>query len=111
MRKLVVDTLSSDLVDAYLHEIAKGYGVPWGSSSPETVVEPDKVLASSFPVYLTEHYLQAKQPEEPAKDSPEEQPPGYDTGGEISPKAQASKVNEEDDFDTLAKRFAALKKR
>ena len=34
MKKLVLSTPSSELVDAYLFEIAKGYGVNWSSPTP-----------------------------------------------------------------------------
>lgn len=34
MKKLVLSTPSSELVDAYLFEIAKGYGVKWSPPTP-----------------------------------------------------------------------------
>lgn len=34
MKKLVLSTPSSELVDAYLLEIAKGYGVNWSPPTP-----------------------------------------------------------------------------
>lgn len=34
-RKLDIATPSTALVDAYLSEIAKGYGVPWSPPTPE----------------------------------------------------------------------------
>ena len=34
MKKLVLSTPSSELVDAYLFEIAKGYGVNWSPPTP-----------------------------------------------------------------------------
>lgn len=34
MKKLVLSTPSSELVDAYLFEIAKGYGVNWSPPAP-----------------------------------------------------------------------------
>ena len=34
MKKLVLSTPSSELVDAYLFEIAKGYGVSWSPPTP-----------------------------------------------------------------------------
>lgn len=43
MRKLVVDAPSIELVDGYLYEIAKGYGVSWNSGSSDAAAEPDKV--------------------------------------------------------------------
>jgi hypothetical protein len=34
MKKLALSTPSSELVDAYLFEIAKGYGVSWSPPTP-----------------------------------------------------------------------------
>jgi len=34
MKKLALSTPSSELVDAYLFEIAKGYGVNWSPPTP-----------------------------------------------------------------------------
>jgi vacuolar protein sorting-associated protein IST1 len=34
MKKLVLSTPSPELVDAYLFEIAKGYGVSWSPPTP-----------------------------------------------------------------------------
>ena len=36
MKKLALSTPSSELVDAYLFEIAKGYGVSWSPPTPLT---------------------------------------------------------------------------
>jgi len=36
LRKLVIQTPSSELVDAYLTEIANGYGIGWTSSDADT---------------------------------------------------------------------------
>lgn len=39
MKKLALSTPSSELVDAYLFEIAKGYGVNWSPPTPLVVNE------------------------------------------------------------------------
>lgn len=52
MRKLVVDTPSTELVDGYLREIARGYGLPWGSD-PSEAVEPDKVFNFPSGVFIS----------------------------------------------------------
>lgn len=57
--KLVVETPSKELVDAYLREIAKGYGVEWEPASSESKTDDGdggdggvKVRISSFPFSL-----------------------------------------------------------
>jgi hypothetical protein len=52
MRKLVVDTPSAELVDAYLRELAKGYGLPWGSDTAEDVASgSDEVFIALSPTF------------------------------------------------------------
>lgn len=58
MKKLALSTPSSELVDAYLFEIAKGYGVSWspptplakegGSDAQPKAAEKDAVVRPSF---------------------------------------------------------------
>ena len=43
MKKLVLSTPPPELVDAYLFEIAKGYGVSWNPPTPLNVTEPKEV--------------------------------------------------------------------
>ncbi|KAF5352408.1 hypothetical protein D9756_005821 [Leucocoprinus leucothites] len=96
MRKLVVDQPSNVLVDGYLREIAKGYGVPWESDTA------DETAASTNEDTSTQE--EDKSPDE--KDQPLDE-----KGGGSLPSAPSSNVEKEDDFETLVKRFADLKKR
>jgi hypothetical protein len=51
MRKLVIDSPSTELVDAYICELAKGYGLPWGSHTAEDVGSgSDKVSIGTPPI-------------------------------------------------------------
>ncbi|GBE77510.1 regulator of Vps4 activity in the MVB pathway-domain-containing protein [Sparassis latifolia] len=128
-RKLAVFTPGPSLVDAYLAEIAKGYGVDW--SPPEypnhdtddaggdggvkaAIVDGKEVPESPKPVDSVTISAEArsagvrtpKLPELPPteeEDIPREK--------EKVVKEPPKPVKEEDDFETLAKRFEALKKR
>ncbi|PPR06144.1 hypothetical protein CVT26_005366 [Gymnopilus dilepis] len=105
MSKLTVGTPAPALVDAYLREIAKAYGVPW--TDPEA--QPDD---SSEGQEKSEAALEASERtgEEKSKGSetpsvpPESSKPSSDVKGASSPPV-------EDEFELLSKRFAALKKR
>ncbi|KAF7337604.1 hypothetical protein MSAN_02233700 [Mycena sanguinolenta] len=127
VRKLVNVTPSSELVDAYLHEIAKAYGVEWSAPLPthsadatgesttdpsaavgEQEKEPESTSNSDDPA--TTLVLPAMPPVE--GDHKEKKA----TEDSKQPKSALKKASPppdepEDDFDALAKRFAALKKR
>ena len=45
MRKLVIDTPSPELVDAYLEEISKAYGVEWSPREAISSESQSKVSA------------------------------------------------------------------
>ncbi|KAF9444605.1 DUF292-domain-containing protein [Macrolepiota fuliginosa MF-IS2] len=97
-RKLVVDTPSKELVDGYLREIARGYGVPW-SSDPSEPVDSEKEKA------VEDGSRENKSPDENTERG--------EKGVDSLPSAPTPKKveEEEDTFDALAKRFAELKKR
>ncbi|KAF9075048.1 regulator of Vps4 activity in the MVB pathway-domain-containing protein [Rhodocollybia butyracea] len=121
VRKLVVATPSGELVDAYLAEIAKAYGVPWtppsstaGGDGPdggvkETTLQSELILpdlkaeaasASSAP----------KLPDIPPTEGENEKGATSKEGNQT--KSTVTKSDPpEDEFDLLTKRFAALKKR
>ncbi|KAJ7070619.1 DUF292-domain-containing protein [Mycena amicta] len=103
IRKLVNDTPPADLVDAYLHEIAKGYGVEWAPPS----VEDNKTSAAAEGEVEKESHSDETEAAGRSKVSPE--------GGDKQEKAEVKKgipaAPDEDEFDALAKRFAALKKK
>ncbi|KAI0639894.1 DUF292-domain-containing protein [Trametes polyzona] len=137
-RKLDISTPSAALVDAYLSEIAKGYGVAWSPPTPpstsggddggpdggvkERPEEPEKAEASAAPdspkpldaAAISAEARSAgirtpKLPELPV----EEKAPRVEKGaGLTSPPADPpAKEPQEDEFTALAKRFEALKKR
>ncbi|CAE6476255.1 unnamed protein product [Rhizoctonia solani] len=117
-RKLQVTTPSPVLVDAYLGEIAKGYGIDWSPPPPpnNTVENPSSPKPESIALQADEPEAkailspakfkdsEAKLPDVPAAGGSSEPPPSY-------PAAAASsgggKSNEED----LFKRLENLKRR
>ncbi|CAE6447325.1 unnamed protein product [Rhizoctonia solani] len=117
-RKLQVTTPSPVLVDAYLGEIAKGYGIDWSPPPPpnNTVENPSSPKPESIALEADEPEAkailspakfkdsEAKLPDVPAAGGSSEPPPSY-------PAAAASsgggKSNEED----LFKRLENLKRR
>ncbi|KAG5647660.1 hypothetical protein DXG03_008383 [Asterophora parasitica] len=136
MRKLDVSTPSIELVDAYLHEIAKGYSVNWappppkfegGDDSLEGGVKESDPDTGRKPAIVDEIETQKaespdSQPQEadhpPIKDDSQKsrleqaKPPPYTSTSTKAAKASSSSPEPpENDFDALSKRFAALKKR
>ncbi|CAL1694315.1 unnamed protein product [Somion occarium] len=138
-RKLTVLMPSSELVDAYLSEIAKGYGIDWTPRVPEPpkyevdelqddddgeggVKEPEKKsLETSVPVKADVISAEArsagirtpKLPDVPPTVE-SSRPSSAAAGATIASDAKASKSQPsppEDDFEALAKRFEALKRR
>ncbi|KAF7794348.1 hypothetical protein EIP86_005482 [Pleurotus ostreatoroseus] len=100
-RKLVTHTPAPELVDAYLGEIAKGYGIDW---TPPNAPKDDgddggEGEARSAGVRTP------KLPELPPTEGDEEPTKKPSSKGAVKPAPP------EDDFEALAKRFAALKKR
>ncbi|KAF9021751.1 DUF292-domain-containing protein [Hymenopellis radicata] len=117
VRKLDISMPSPDLVNAYLTEIAKSYGVPWsqpasndaGDDTDEGGVKeptgtdsaPDKVGAD---LTLPEIPPAEEKSPDSSKNVVDSRP--------IPPKSPpAVPETPEDDFEALNKRFAALKKR
>jgi len=130
MSKITVATPSAELVNAYLGEIAKGYSVDWAPrDAPKDDGENDPGgggLKESFalqppqlePPLLAE--LPAKSPPTSATDkailsvSPatKDEESSKVTATAASPTTTIPLDDEpEDDFEALARRFAALKKR
>ncbi|CAE6369988.1 unnamed protein product [Rhizoctonia solani] len=113
-RKLQVATPSPALVDAYLGEIAKGYGIDWSPSPP-----PNNAVASPASPKAESIALEADEPEAKAILSPakfkdsETKLPDVPAGGASEPPpsypaaASTSKSHEED----LFKRLENLKRR
>lgn len=109
MKKLVVETPSSMLVEAYLAEIASGYGVKWtsptvdGKGAKETTPEPSATSASASA----------------SGEDSTEQLPAYSVPSPKLPNLPLTEDNEKaaipkdvpkDDFEALTRRFHDLKK-
>ncbi|EAU92278.2 hypothetical protein CC1G_00497 [Coprinopsis cinerea okayama7 len=121
VKKLVIATPSSQLVDAYLTEIAKAYGVSWRPPGQED----DHEGGDDGGVKVGDSYIEnalcplmsiVAQVEKDIKE--ETDTPETDTASlklpsvsNSRPKSQPAPSQEEDEYDALAKRFAALKKR
>ncbi|KAF7302637.1 hypothetical protein HMN09_00898200 [Mycena chlorophos] len=112
LRKLVNDMPSEALVDAYLYEIAKGYGVDWTPQSPEYAEKEDENKASAVDGEPKEEESTVASSDKSKSDVGSKVLPekaGKDETAKIEVKK--SPPTEEDEFDALAKRFAALKKK
>jgi len=112
VRKLIVATPSAELVDAYLAEITKAYGVPWTPPSSKDGGDgeggiKDAPAQSDLPVYVKEDA--SPTPKLPDIPPTEEESKKGDKGSSDSPVSRSGPP--EDEFDLLSKRFAALKKR
>lgn len=115
MRKLVIETPSGELVDAYLGEIAKAYSVKWAFASSITAAAQGSVVdglsgsdtLESLPLYSRE--ISDKLPDIP----PTEDETGKHkaSAGGKSHQTEHSKEETEDEFAVLARRFEELKKR
>lgn len=125
MKKLTIDMPSSELVDAYLTEIAKGYGVNWaplvtpgktddddeGGGVKEATAEKQAVPVVSASAAFAEGKGD-KPPKLPDLPPTEDD----DAKGAVSANNKQDVRSppappREDDFEMLAKRFEALKKR
>jgi len=100
MRKLVLTTPSSELVDAYLVEIAKGYGLTY---SPQNDDGPEGGVR--------EEVADDEGKEGSGVKTPIKLPEMPPTEGEEKAVAVEKAKPPEDDFEMLKKRFEALKKR
>ncbi|KAF5392465.1 hypothetical protein D9757_002242 [Collybiopsis confluens] len=114
--KLNAATPSSELVDAYLTEITKAYGVAWtpkdGGDGPEGNVKEaaakSDIPLPDFKAEAASTSLTPKLPDIPPTEGTNEKADSTKEGIKSSVNKPASP---EDDFDLLTKRFAALKKR
>lgn len=132
MRKLVIETPSDQLVDAYLSEIAKAYSVKWASAPLTAAVTEQGVVVrqsslksrleaeglfrkdgndtpESLPLYSREIFdkLPDIPPTEDETDSEKLKP----SPGEKSQQPDDAKEESEDEFAVLTRRFQELKKR
>ncbi|KIJ54223.1 hypothetical protein M422DRAFT_25164 [Sphaerobolus stellatus SS14] len=137
MKKLVVATPDQILVNAYLAEIARGYGIDWTpppveenkadeeelkASVPKrpTSVSPDSASAKEADATIDAKEVDSKLPDvPPAGSSQTPPPPPYNPGGKplkpaLKKTSSPNPPDDEpaaDDFNSLVKRFEALKKR
>ncbi|KAF5374970.1 hypothetical protein D9758_000508 [Tetrapyrgos nigripes] len=107
-RKLEVNTPSPELVNAYMTEIAKAYGVPW------TVPDSESKHAGSKED--GEGGTKLDDNEEDTQESKASDPPPTESeksedGGSAAAIKPPAPETPEDEFELLTKRFAALKKR
>ncbi|KAI0375493.1 DUF292-domain-containing protein [Pilatotrama ljubarskyi] len=134
-RKLDISTPPPALVDAYLSEIAKGYGVPWSprkagdddggpeggvklSSEESEKKESSAALDSPKPLDAAAISAEARSagvrtPKLPEVPVEEEEAPRAEKSAGVGglPADPAAKEAQEDEFTALARRFEALKKR
>ncbi|EIW87091.1 DUF292-domain-containing protein [Coniophora puteana RWD-64-598 SS2] len=130
-RKLIIETPSTELVDAYLGEIAKAYAVNWRASSGGGSSGEDGGVKEAKGDTTAESQSKSPEPDKDAKDGDEpaprtrtpklpDLPPTEDEAEGGKPNASGSSSvakkpdpppYEEDDFAALARRFEALKKR
>ncbi|KAJ3905843.1 DUF292-domain-containing protein [Lentinula edodes] len=131
VRKLDIATPSTELVDAYLAEITKAYGVPWSSAAatnggegPEgslkvrpidydrncraaaqsDMVLPDIEAKAASTISTTPKLPDIPPTEDENKKTGSAKEETHDESTKIQP------TQPEDDFDLLTKRFAALKR-
>ncbi|OCH88760.1 DUF292-domain-containing protein [Obba rivulosa] len=124
LKKLNMDMPPPSLVDAYLAEIAKGYGIKWsspggidvdetgddGDDGDVAAMEAATAKAPSSPMSAAAISAEARKAGVRTPKLPDMPP----TEGEDAPPEAAAKPKppaEEDEFEALAKRFEALKKR
>jgi len=113
MSKLSTATPAPELVDAYLREIALAYGVPWGSADELASTDTNSTAQKVKDDDLT------KEPEktnDAIDDNSQTAQTTVKTSDAVTKSGDHKKLIKpvpppEDDFDSLAKRFADLKKR
>ncbi|KAF8347039.1 DUF292-domain-containing protein [Amanita rubescens] len=108
LRKLVIQTPSSELVDAYLTEIANGYGIEWTSPDADTgpkdaTKELHEEYTEKDPAGDGNEHMDVRNTNDQRQPEPAVQPP--------KTTSQDPTEVTQDDFDALLKRFNALKQR
>ncbi|KAI5120800.1 hypothetical protein M0805_002427 [Coniferiporia weirii] len=121
-KKLEYKTPPQELVDAYLGEIAKGYGVVWTPEPKDDDSDDGGGLKESVPSRALELPLPAegkvadeslpKLPDiPPTEDSEKPSPVSRSTGSKPPPSDPPRPKSHEDELAALAKRFEALRGR
>ncbi|KAG8854850.1 hypothetical protein FRB91_003012 [Serendipita sp. 411] len=131
MRKLIIDAPPASLVEAYIEEIARGYGVPYtpinhddtdgggGLAVQDTGLErrhPELVAPElTDPIGATSERVAAKLPDLPQSDSAANTPDAAKQTQEATSSATSSTTAKpspaEDEFEALKRRLDALKVR
>ena len=133
MKKLALSTPSPELVDAYLFEIAKGYGVSWsppallakaegGSDGGPKEAEGDtKVYPPTLFALELRSHGQPKAEETEKEEMLDNVKAKVETDVKVprlpdvppteGPEPETKEAGPVDEFEALAKRFEALKKR
>ncbi|TRM61524.1 regulator of Vps4 activity in the MVB pathway-domain-containing protein [Schizophyllum amplum] len=120
VRKLELLTPNAELVDGYLHEIAKAYAVQWAPPVRESATDDDdddggigvEVSDDEADLDLPDalRAAKAKEATEKAKEHKEKEEQKAKAAAEKA-TTKEDKPPPEDDFEALSRRFAALKKR
>ncbi|KAJ3797702.1 DUF292-domain-containing protein [Lentinula aff. detonsa] len=122
VRKLDIASPFTALVDAYLGEITKAYGVPWypaaikngGDEAERSLVEASPQFDIALPDIKTEAASTVpttpKLPDVPPTED-ENEKGALPKEGSQGKSSVVKSTTPENDFDLLTKRFAALKKR
>ncbi|KAH8110584.1 DUF292-domain-containing protein [Phellopilus nigrolimitatus] len=115
MKKMVLNTPSPELVDAYLEEIAKGYGLDWApepkDDSDDGGGQKESISVPSLELPLLEKGEKTpKLPDiPPTEDSDVSKPVSKPASSNMVPAPPRPK-SPEDEFTALTKRFEALKR-
>ncbi|KAG6380779.1 DUF292-domain-containing protein [Boletus reticuloceps] len=125
LKKLLVETPSAQLVDGYLTEISKAYGVKWSSSAKDEPAKPVGMASCVIDLLTGLLQDQTQTPEEAPDSLPSysEEGPSIAKLPDLPPTEEedkatrqttstttAPKDNPGDGFEALARRFQELKK-
>lgn len=110
MSKLITAAPPLELVDAYLTEIAKAYGVPWSAGSKAESQEKVQKIDIVSTSYLRYHQIseECTNPEGSCDETPPMESANVDASDKPGNVMKA--LLPQDEFESLAERFAALKK-
>ncbi|KAH9486366.1 IST1-like protein [Psilocybe cubensis] len=114
MSKIINVTPAPALVDAYIREITKAYGVPWSSPddpNPASLVQDmkDEQKEDVPPTDPTEKTDEANKSKDQGSSSTTPEPSSKATDSKKSSVSSPPPI--EDEFEVLSRRFAQLKKR
>ncbi|KAJ3535719.1 hypothetical protein NMY22_g6359 [Coprinellus aureogranulatus] len=112
MRKLDLGTPGQELVDGYLSEIAKAYGVKWAPPGATEVDGKDAGAKEEVPGSSPDKSgPESEIPTSDSKESPETSKKDTNSPQQKEQSPPPTKQPPLDEFEALAQRFAALKKK